>query len=100
MTFGLRQKLVVILLPIIILPLLGLGFIFYTQQRDMLQANALEKMKDVMDATRSGLTTSMTSRYAGIKLLSESHLIRRYIIIEDENTRYFSFYRPILELFA
>jgi len=100
MTFGLRQKLVAILLPIIILPLLGLGFIFYTQQRDMLQASALEKMKDVMDATRNSFATSMTSRYAGVKLLSESHLIRRYIIIEDEGARYYSFYRPILELFA
>lgn len=100
MILGLRQKLIAVLLPIVILPLLGLGSLFYLQQRDMLQSHALEKMQDIMASTEGEFASSMSSRYASIQLLSESHLIRRYLIVEDENARYYSFYRPILELFA
>ncbi len=100
MILGLRQKLIALLLPIVILPLLGLGYLFYLQQRDMLQSNALENMQDIMASTEREFASSMSSRYASIQLLSESHLIRRYLIVEDENARYYSFYRPILELFA
>lgn len=100
MILGLRQKLAAFLLPIIVLPLMGMGYLFYIQERDALQVRALDNMQDVMESISSGFETSMASRYASIQLLSESSLIRRYMVIEDETARYYSFYRPILELFA
>jgi len=96
----LRPKLILLVLPLVILPLLGLGWICYQWLADAAYATSTREMATVAAQLRLGLQATIQTATANVELLSHSALVQQYARIEDEGQRYTLLQPALLNLFA
>ena len=96
----LRPKLILLVLPLVILPLLGLGWICYQWLADAAYAAGAREMTTVAAQLRLGLQATIQTATANVELLSHSTLVQQYARIEDERQRYTLLQPALLNLFA
>ncbi len=96
----LRPKLILLVLPLVILPLLGLGWICYQWLADAAYAAGTSEMTTVAAQLRLGLQATIQTTIASVELLSNSTLVQQYARAEDENQRHTLLQPALLNLFA
>ena len=96
----LRPKLILLVLPLVILPLLGLGWICYQWLADAADAASAREMTTAAAQLRLGLQATIQTTIANVELLSHSTLVQQYALTEDERQRYTLLQPALLNLFA
>ncbi|MBK1647632.1 diguanylate cyclase [Rhabdochromatium marinum] len=95
----LRAKLLLLLLPLVIGPLLGLGWLAYERLRTSTQTNLLREMDTLLDQMALNEATHRRSALANAKLFAGSNVLKRYLFAsEDERVNFLLL--PLLNLFA
>lgn len=96
----LRPKLILLVLPLVILPLLGLGWICYQWLADAAYAASAREMTAAAAQLRPGLQATIQTAIANVELLSHSTLVQQYALTADERQRYTLLQPALLNLFA
>ncbi|MGK5092810.1 adenylate/guanylate cyclase domain-containing protein [Deltaproteobacteria bacterium TL4] len=96
----LRFKILLLLIPLIVMPLLLLGKIAYDRLKKTSQQTALEDVQLMLQQMELRTQSDFKTIKANLSLLSESKYLTTYLLTNDENTRYGLMQRPLLEIFA
>jgi len=96
---ALRAKLLLFLLPLVVGPLLGLGWLAYTQLRDDAEANLLREMDILLEQVALSEQTQRRTAMANLELFVGSDLVERFVFA-PEHERVDFLLLPLLNLFA
>lgn len=96
----LRPKLISLVLPLVILLVLGLGWICYQWLADAAYAASTREMITAAAQLRLGLQATVQTAIANVELLSHSTLVQQYALTENERQRYTLLQPALLNLFA
>jgi len=95
----LRFKILSVLIPLVVIPLLTLGWIaFEWLKRDAEQAS-FKQMDTLMNQSALHIRTDMETARSNIELFSASKLLRQYLLANEEE-RYELWQLPLLRLFS
>ena len=94
-----RTKLVVLLIPLIILPLLALGLFAFEQLKNTSKEKTLAQISTLLDQVDLYVQSDFDTINANLKLFSNSDLLKRYLFADEED-RYSLWQRPLLTLFS
>ncbi len=95
----LRSKLILALIPVVLLPVILLGIYYYQQEREELIDNVRDTMQASFNNYQDQFEEQLHQARKDLELLSNSHLLRQYFLIEDRETRFYMMFRSVLELF-
>ena len=79
----LRTKIPLVLVPLIVLSLLGLGWFAYGQLREASEQRVFGEMRLLLDHLREHMETESETARGNIELLSKQILVKKYILTED-----------------
>ena len=96
----LRTKIPLILVPLIVLSLLGLGWFAYVQLRESSEQRMFGEMQLLLDHLREHMETHIDTARGNVELLSKQTLVKKYILTKDEGERYTLLQAPLLRLFS
>ena len=96
----LQTKLLLVLLPLTVLPLVGVGWLAYTQLRNTSEQQALQQMSAVLGQLTLNLETKLQAAQGTVKLFADAVLVRKYVLTADEEERYSLLLSPLLKLFG
>ena len=96
----LQSKIIALLLPLILLPIITLGILTYQQINSNFITNSYEKITNRLDQTEKLIHLKIDTALSNIKLFSGSGLLEKYILTEDETTRYVLLQGPLQRLFS
>lgn len=96
----LRTKILFLLVPLIVLPLLLLGRFAYIQLRDASEQRVFGEMRASLEQVRTHMETHVETARGNIELLTKQTLVKKYILTEDEEERYALLQAPLLRLFS
>ncbi|MBK1707067.1 diguanylate cyclase [Halochromatium glycolicum] len=96
---ALRAKLLLFLLPLVVGPLLGLGWLAYTQLRDDAKANLLREMDILLEQVALSEQTQRRTAMANLELFVGSDLVERFVFA-PEHERVDFLLLPLMNLFA
>ena len=95
----LRSKILLFVLPLIIAPLLVLGWTAYSQLLDSTQQRMLKQMSTVLDQFALFINSKEQTAIANIELFSNHSLIKQYALTNDEDERYSLLHSPVVSTF-
>lgn len=95
----LRAKIVLLLIPLIVLPLLMLGWIAFDRLTDNARTTTFKQMDTLLKQIALHAHSDLQTVHANLELFSSSELLHRYLFA-DEDDRYALWQRPLLTLFA
>ncbi|RMF16494.1 MAG: EAL domain-containing protein [Gammaproteobacteria bacterium] len=96
---GLRARVLLILTPIVVIPLIAMGYRFFAEQAGEMRRQA-EVRSEVVYQTVQETILDLDRQAAGqILLLAQLPQIRQYFLVDDLQQRNFLLYRPLLETF-
>lgn len=95
----LRLKILLIFIPLVILPLLLLGFISYDKLKKHSEQTAFRQMDILLDQVSLHVKSDIDNAKANIELFSGSDLFIRYMLA-DEEERTELLQSPLLKLFS
>ena len=96
----LHAKLVAALVPLITLPMVALGWVAYTQQRDSVQSELLRQLRTRVEQIDREFHARLNAVRADTLLFSNSSVLKRYLLVESEAQRYRLLQPGLLKLFA
>ena len=96
---GLRAKVILILAPVVMIPLVLMSYLFFTQQASEMSRQVASQSERAWRTTEQALRQLDLEAGIQLQLLSQLPQIRQYFIVQDETQRDFLLYRPILETF-
>ena len=96
---ALRAKLLLFLLPLVIGPLLGLGWLAYSQLRNDAEANLLREMDILLEQVALSEQTRRRTALANLELFVSSNLVHRFVFAPEHEQLDFLLL-PLLNLFA
>ncbi|MEW6594902.1 MAG: response regulator [Thermodesulfobacteriota bacterium] len=96
----LRLKILIGLIPLLVVPLLLVGWLAYGQLREQTQATALRQSDVLMTQVATGVQSYLRGVEADLTLFADSDLLRNYLAVEDAATRYEIFQTPLLSQFG
>lgn len=96
---NLRLKILSVLIPLIVAPLLTLGWIAYERLKGDAQQAAFSQMNTLLNHSALHIQSEIDTAKANIELFSSSRLLRQYLLA-DENERYELWQLPLLKLFS
>jgi two-component sensor histidine kinase len=88
------------LVPLVVAPLLGLGWLAYVQLNDTSEAKALVEAETKMRQVAMQIMSIVRTAKANAELFSSSGLLDEYFWTKDEWTRYYIMAPPLQRLFA
>jgi diguanylate cyclase (GGDEF)-like protein len=94
----LQTKLLAVLLPLVILPLLVYGWTNYQQALDDIQESAAREMEAVADGTAGELSAVLQSANATLIQLSASTPVQNFAATDDVEVRTLLYEPPVLDL--
>ncbi|WLQ13420.1 EAL domain-containing protein [Hahella aquimaris] len=97
--FRLKTRITLMLLPLIMLPLIVAGLLLYHRQSENFLIQVNDQLVDQLNVAQANLQRRVDVAQGNLRLISKSNLIRQYFMTDDEEQRFFLFYRPVLELF-
>ncbi len=96
----LRTKIPILLVPLICLSLLVLGWVAYVELRETSEQHVFAEMHTTLDHLRAHMETEIETARGNIELLAKQHLVRKYILTEDEESRYTLLQPALFRLFS
>jgi len=96
----LQTKIILLLTPCILLPMLTLGWVAYSQLRDTAEQKTLSQMSTLLRQIDLHLDSYLSNAKANIELLADSDLMTRYMLVEEEAERYELLQPSILNLLS
>ncbi len=96
----LHAKLLLLLIPLVALPVAVLGWVSYVQQRDQLVEDARRDLETLLIQIEEQIEERLYSVQANTALFATSALLRRYLLEEDEATRFRLLQPGLIKLFA
>lgn len=95
----LQAKIIILLAPIIIILPLALGWSSYLELKTSNHEVRVSQMEAQLNESSAAIRESIRSTRANLDLFSNSTIIESYLLVEDDEERYFLFQRPLLRLF-
>jgi|GEM_PF-1643072 len=95
---ALQTRLTLWLLPMIVLPLLLLGWLAYTQLHQQLEQQHLVRMDTLLEQLDLHLQSKVQTAEANARLMMASALFQNYMRADDDHERYELLYGPLLRL--
>ena len=96
----LRLKILLILLPLTIVPLVSMGWIAYGELQSVSEEKAFEEMASTVENLVRHAETKLTTASANIELFAKHTMVRKYILTADESERYTLLQNPLLRAFT
>ncbi|WP_163836014.1 EAL domain-containing protein [Spartinivicinus ruber] len=94
----LRAKIILLLMPTVVLPVLLLGFLAYKEIKRLYEHQTLDQMTLKIKEVKTQVNHLQRVSIGNISLLATTNLLKRYFQL-DENKRYQLLYRPLLQVF-
>jgi len=95
----LQTKIILFLIPMLVLPLLALGWIAYEQLKTTAEQTIVKQMDTLLQQTTLQVESFQQTAIANIELFSGSNMLKNYLLA-DEDDRYDLLQLPLLKLFA
>jgi diguanylate cyclase (GGDEF)-like protein len=96
----LQAKILAAVVPLIVIPLLTLGWVGYEELRETSSQKTLREMAVLVDQLSQSMQEVMSTAQANVKLFSNSNLLQKYVLTADEWERYSLLQPTLLRLFA
>jgi C4-dicarboxylate-specific signal transduction histidine kinase len=84
----LKFKILILISPLIILPLLALGGMGYRRLYDIAKEKSLSQVVLILNQIKSNLDVKIVNARSNVALFSNSELLKNYLSIEDRSERY------------
>lgn len=84
----LQTKLLLVVIPLIVLPLITLGFLGHIRLRDMSSERILKEVNILTEELSHNVTIFMQTAQANLELFAGSSLLQKYLLTADEGQRY------------
>ena len=97
---NLQSKILLVVMPLVVLPLVLLGWYAYTTLEENSRRNLIGQMSTLLNLVDSNLQSHRTTVRANIELFAGSQLLKKYILTEDEADRYSLMQPALMRLFA
>lgn len=94
----LQKKTLMLLTPAIVLPMLALGMFAYVQLKETSEQKTLGQMSTLLHQIRLQTSSYVENAKSNIELFSNDALMTRYMLTEDERSRYELLQAPLLTL--
>lgn len=95
-----QAKILLVLVPLVVAPLLALGWSAYHQLRTTAEQKTLNQMDTLLEQVGRQVQDHLRTTRANLELFSESVLLHSYLLTEDEDERYTLIQPSLLRLFA
>ena len=96
----LQRKILLILLPCIIIPMLALGVTAYIKLSATANEKTHSQIETTLDNVEQGVNAYINTAKSNIELFSASSQITRYLLVDDEGERYSLFQPSLLTLMS
>lgn len=96
----LHSKVLLVVVPLAVIPLLILGWLAYDQLRSTAIERSSNQMSTLMDQMERNFQMHQDAAKANVKLFSDASLMRAYALTEDEDDRYVLMLPSLLKLFS
>ena len=96
----LQSKLLIAVIPVIVVSMLSLGSIAYSQFSRTSERELLMQMRQVLSQVEQSGHALLETAQANAKLFAGSSLIKRYVLVDDEAERFDLMQPALLRLFA
>ncbi len=96
----LRAKLLLLLLPSIVVPILCLGWFANLHVRDIARQKAIDQMTTLLQQLELQVEAYVDTISANVDLFTKAGLIQRYLQVEDEDDRFELLQPSIISLFS
>lgn len=96
----LRFKLLLLVLPLVVAPLVALGWIASSELRTVSEGKLLESMRSSLQHLETHSSDQLRTALASIELFAKHTLVKKYVLTEDEGERYNLLQGPLLRAFA
>ncbi len=97
---NLQSKILLLVLPLVILPLLWLGWTAYDKLEQVSRNTTLGQMDTLLDQVRRNVENHFITARANTRLFAGSELVKKYVLTQDEAERYMLLQPPLMRLFA
>jgi len=84
----LQRKILMILIPCIVIPMLAFGLTAYLKLRAMANEKTHSQVVATLDNIEQGVNAYINTARSNIELFASSSMITRYLLVEDEGERY------------
>lgn len=95
----LRGKLLSLLVPLVVVPLLTLGWIAYEQLQQTSERKTLGQMATLLEHLALHTQSLIETAQANVTVFSASHLLKQYALTEDEEERFALLQKPLIRQF-
>jgi hypothetical protein len=96
----LRLKLLLLVLPLVVAPLVTLGWIAGGELRTVSEGKLLESMRSSLQHLETHSSDQLRTALANIELFAKHTLVKKYVLTEDEGERYNLLQGPLLRVFS
>jgi len=96
----LQTKILLFILPLVVLPLVALGWFAYDQLQENARRQHLAAMETALDQLQRAVIEHRRTAEANAVLFANSALVQKYVLTGDEATRFRLMQPPLLRLFA
>ena len=94
----LRTKILLLLIPLIVVPMLAMGWVTYSELNKKSEQKAFAEMRASIDHIAGHLRLKVETAVANIELFANHTLIKKYILTGDEEERYTLLHGPTLRV--
>jgi len=96
---NLRAKILSVVIPLTVIPLLVLGGIAYQRMKKDAEYTRFRQMETILNQSALHIQSDIKTAIANIRLFSESELLHQYLLADEAN-RYEIWQAPLLKLFS
>lgn len=96
----LQVKIFLLVIPVVVLPLVWLGWVAYENLKENSRETTLGQMSTLLDQLSRSNSAYLDTVQANIELFSGSNLVKKYILTHDETTRFNLMQPSLIRLFA
>lgn len=95
---NISNKIILICLPVVVLPLILLGFVFFVQLENTVRDSVLSERDNLLNQMSDQITRTLSTVEKNTTLFANSKLLQKYLTIEDSWERYSIFLPPLISL--
>ena len=98
-TMNLRNKIIFLLAPLIIIPILAVGFVSYNKLYETAENRLTTHIVTLLEQISRHTINAERVAKANLNILAEHPLLKQYSLLDDESLRYEVFLPSVLALF-
>ena len=95
-----RTKIILVVLPLLVLPLIIMGVIAFDRLSEYSQKTVFTQTNTLLNQVADNVQARLDTAKANIELFGSSELLKNYLLIEDEASRYALMQASLLNLFS